>query len=309
MDRIQCRLVCAGFVTAFVTGLSIAPSASFAQTPAPARETYADLPGVRIWYRDTGGTGVPVVLLHATTGSSRVWEYQFPVFTESGFRVIAYDRRGFGRSVIDPAGAQPGTGADDLQSLMNHLGIDRFHLVGTAGGGFVALDYALSFPDRLRSLVVASSIGGVQDEEFLALNRRLRPSPQFETLPPEIREVGPSYRAANPEGTRRWVELERLSRPPGLPNAAAALGAPPGPLAPPQTMRNRVTFALLEGIKVPTLLLTGDADLFAPPFVLRLLAARIKNAESIIVPEAGHSAYWEQPEVFNRAVLGFIRKH
>ena len=290
------RLVCVGFITALVTGLAVAPSASFAQAPAPARETYADLPGVRIWYRDTGGAGVPVVLLHATTGSSRVWEYQFPVFTENGFRVIAYDRRGFGRSVIDQAGAQPGTGADDLQALMTHLGIDRFHLVGTAGGGFVALDYALSFPEGLRSLVVASSIGGVQDEEFLALGRRLRPSPQFDALPPEIREVGPSYRAANPEGTRRWVELEHVSR-------------PAGPLAPAQTMRNRVTFSVLEGIKVPTLLLTGDADMFAPPFVLQLFAARIKNAESVIVPEAGHSAYWEQPEIFNRAVLSFIRKH
>ena len=289
-------LIRVAFITALVTGLAVAPSASFAQAPAPARETYADLPGVRIWYRDTGGAGVPVVLLHATTGSSRVWEYQFPVFTENGFRVIAYDRRGFGRSVIDPAGAQPGTGADDLQALMNHLGIDRFHLVGTAGGGFVAIDYALSFPGRLRSLVVASSIGGVQDEEFLALGRRLRPSPQFDALPPEIREVGPSYRAANPEGTRRWVELEHVSR-------------PPGPLAPAQTMRNRVTFPVLEGIKVPTLLLTGDADMFAPPFVLGLFAARIKSAESVIVPEAGHSAYWEQPEIFNRAVLSFIRKH
>jgi pimeloyl-ACP methyl ester carboxylesterase len=290
------RLICVGFATALVTGLTVAPSASFAQAPPPARETYADLPGVRIWYRDTGGTGVPVVLLHATTGSSRVWEFQLPVFTDNGFRVIAYDRRGFGRSVIDPAGAQPGTGADDLQALMTHLGIDRFHLVGTAGGGFVALDYAVSFPERLRSLVVASSIGGVQDEEFLALGRRLRPSPQFDALPPEIREVGPSYRAANPEGTRRWVELEHVSR-------------PAGPLAPAQTMRNRVTFSVLEGIKVPTLLLTGDADMFAPPFVLQLFAARIKNAESVIVPEAGHSAYWEQPEIFNRAVLGFIRKH
>jgi len=290
------RLIRVAFIPALVTGLAIAPSAPFAQAPAPAREAYADLPGVRIWYRDTGGGGVPVVLLHATTGSSRVWEYQFPVFTENGFRVIAYDRRGFGRSVIDPASAQPGTGADDLQGLMNHLGIDRFHLVGTAGGGFVALDYALSFPGRLRSLVVASSIGGVQDEEFLALGRRLRPSPQFDALPPEIREVGPSYRAANPEGTRRWVELEHVSR-------------PPGPLAPAQTMRNRVTFSVLEGIKVPTLLITGDADMFAPPFVLGLFAARIKNAESVIVPEAGHSAYWEQPEVFNRAVLSFIRKY
>ena len=74
-------------------------------------------------------------------------------------------------------------------------------------------------------------------------------------------------------------------------------------------MRSRLTFSSLEGIKLPTLLLTGDADLYAPPAVLRLFAARIKNSESVIVPEAGHSAYWEQPEIFNRTVLSFIRKH
>ena len=195
-----------------------------------------------------------------------------------------------------PAGIQPGTGADDLLGLVNHLGVDRFHLVGTAGGAFVALDFVLSFPQRLRSLVVANSIGAVQDEDYLELGRRLRPAPQFNALPPEIRELGPSYRAANPEGTKRWVELEHVSR-------------PEGPLAPAQTMRNRVTFAALEQISTPTLLLTGGADLFAPPPLLKLFSARIKRSESVIVPEAGHSSYWEQPEVFNRAVLTFIRKH
>jgi pimeloyl-ACP methyl ester carboxylesterase len=145
------------------------------------------------------------------------------------------------------------------------------------------------------SLVVANSIGGVQDEDYLALGRRLRP-PQFDALPAEVRELGPSYRAAYPEGTRRWAELERLSR-------------PGGPAAPAQAMRNRITFSLLERIEVPTLLITGGADLYAPPPVLALFAARISGAESVIVPEVGHSAYWEQPEIFNRAVLDFLGKH
>lgn len=218
-----------------------------------------------------------------------------PAFTQAGYRVIAHDRRGWGRSVIDPSGPQPGTAADDLQALMDHLGLDRIHLVGTAAGAIGSLDFALSFPQRLRSLVVANSIGGVQDEDYLALGRRLRP-PQFDALPAEVRELGPSYRAADPEGTRRWVELERLSRP-GGPAAAA------------QAMRNRITFSLLERIEVPTLLITGGADLYAPPPVLALFAARIRGAESVIVPEVGHSAYWEQPEIFNRAVLDFHGKH
>ena len=268
--------------------------AAQAQPSTSAREAYADLPGLRIWYGDTGGNGVPVVFLHAATGSVRVWEHQIPVVAKAGYRFVAYDRRGFGRTVVDSS-APPGTGADDLLSLMNHLGIDRFHLVGTAAGAFVAIDFALSFPQRLRTLVVANSIGGVQDDDYLAMGRRMRP-PEFNALPPEFRELGPSYRASNPSGTERWMQLERISR--------AA-----GPSPPAQTLRNRITFSALESIKVPTLLLTGDADLYAPPAVLRLFAVRIKGSESIVVPESGHSAYWEQPEVFNRAVLEFLRKH
>jgi len=261
----------------------------------PQRRARADLPGVRLSYTDTGGRGVPVVFSHAATGSSRVWEYQVPAFASAGYRVITYDRRGFGQSIPEPGGPQPGTGADDLLALIDHLGLDRLHLVGTAAGGIVALDFAVSFPQRLRSLVVANSIGGVQDEDYLEIGRRLRP-PQFNALPPDVRELGPSYRAANPGGTARWLELEKQSRPEGTP-------------PPVQTFRNRLTFSLLETIAVPTLLMTGDADLYSPPAVLRLFTARIRNSASVIVPEAGHSIYWEQPDLFNQKVLEFLRRH
>ena len=271
-------LICLGFMAALAL--------------AQGRETYAELPGVRLWFKDTGGSGVPVVFLHANTGSSQNWEHQIPDFTKAGFRIIAFDRRGWGRSMAQP-GAQPGTAADDLRALMKFLAIDRFHLVGTAGGGFVAYDYALSFPETVRSLVVANSIGGVQDEDYLALGRRLRP-PQFDALPPDLRELGPAYRAADPSGTSRWLELERMSRQSG---------------ATAQAYRNRMTFSMLESIKLPTLLITGDADLYAPPPLLRMFTSRIKGSQSLIIPEAGHSGYWEKPDIFNKAVLEFVRKH
>jgi pimeloyl-ACP methyl ester carboxylesterase len=267
-----------------------------AQSAAPAREAHAEVPGARLWYTDTGGTGQPVVFAHAATGSSRVWEYQLPAFTARGYRVIAYDRRGFGRSEVVPAGPQPGTGADDLKALLDYLKLDRVHLVGSAAGGIVSLDFAVSFQNRLRSLVIANSVGGVQDASYLEIGRRLRPAPQFGALPPDVRELGPSYRVSNPEGTARWLALERVSRPEGAPPVT-------------QTFRNTLTFALLEGITVPTLLLTGDADLYSPPAVMPLFASRIKGARTVVIAGAGHSAYWEQPEVFNRTVLEFLGQH
>jgi pimeloyl-ACP methyl ester carboxylesterase len=278
-----------GLLTTAIIMLGFAVS-TFSQTLPKGQ--FAELPGVRLWYIDTGGNGVAVVVLHSNTGSSANWEHQIPAFTSANFRLIAYDRRGWGRSVTQP-GTAPGTGADDLHALMKYLKIDRFHLLGTAGGGFIALDYALSFPQELRSLIIANSIGGVQDENYLETGRRLRP-PQFDALPPELREVGPSYRAANPDGTRRWIELEHMSRQSG---------------APAQPLRNQMTFASLENIKVPALFITGGADMYAPPPLVKLFTARIRNSEMKIIPEAGHSSYWEQPEVFNEAVLKFIRKH
>jgi pimeloyl-ACP methyl ester carboxylesterase len=267
--------------------------------PTPATKypegTYAEVPGARLYYIDTGGSGVPVVFMHAATGSSQSWEYQISAFTAAGYRLLAFDRRGRGRTEIVPeSGPQPGTGADDLGALLDMLGIDRIHLVGTAAGAFTVLDFAVSWPERLYSLVAANSIYGIQDPEFLALITGLRPQPQFNTLPPDFRELGPAYRAANPEGVQRWLTIEHSAQPPIA--------------RPAQGTRNRLTLALLETITRPTLLLTGGADLYAPPPVQQLLAARMGHAETLVIPEAGHSTYWEQPDVFNHAVLAFLQR-
>ena len=286
-------------VAAIVAGVGLSqPQAARREPPVASaqapREGAVELLGVRLHYVDTGGGGTPVVLLHAATGSSRVWEYQLPAFTRAGYRVIAYDRRGYGSTVVGTDGPL-GTAADDLDALASHLKLDRFHLVGTAAGGIVATDYALSFHARLRSLVIANSLVGVSDEDYLALGRRLRPK-EFNLLPPDLRELGPAYRAASPAGTDRWLSLERASRAPGTP--------PPS-----QPSKNIVTFQALQALAVPTLLVTGGADLYTPPPLLELFARRIRGSETLVLHDAGHSAYWEQPDAFNEAVLGFLKRH
>lgn len=119
--------------------------------------------GHSIWYFDTGGDGTPVVLLHAGTGSGLMWGYQQPVFADAGYRVVGYSRRGRANARMgDPD--RPGIGSEDLLKLADHLRLDKFHLVGTAAGGMVATDFTVSHEDRVKSLVLANTVGGVTDE-------------------------------------------------------------------------------------------------------------------------------------------------
>lgn len=268
----------------------------------------ADLPTGPVFYRDSGGEGVPMVFLHAASGSSLLWEYQIPEFTGAGFRFIAIDYRG-----VDGRNG-PFDWSDQIDALVTRLGLERFHLLGTAAGGGTAFQYALAFEAKVRSLVIANSHGNVTDTDYVEMGRRTRPAPQFDQLPLDFRELGPSYRAADPEGVARWLALSAAN--PGSDAAARARAAaqlsqssplPSGRFA--LSPERAVTWAKLERLKVPTLLVTGDADLYMPPSVLRMFVAHIKHAESAVIPETGHSSYWENPEGFNRAVLEFVRKH
>jgi len=113
-------------------------------------------------------------------------------------------------------------------------------------------------------------------------------------LPAVYREVGPSYRGANPEGTKRWIEIDEHAR---------------QPEAPDQPLRTPNTFAKIETIPIPALVMAADADLLAPPALIRIWAAHMKDHEWAIVPDAGHAIAWEQPDIFNEKVLEFIQRH
>ena len=275
---------------ALVSALAIdggpASSQPLAGAAAARREGHVEVPGARLFYIDSGGSGPGVVLLHAGTGSARVWEHQWAPLGQAGYRVIAYDRRGHGRTTIDPSSAAAVTAADDLQALAAALRLDRFHLVGTAAGGIVALDFALTCPERLRSLVVANSLGGVTDESYVALGRRLRPrsSPRcHRTCASWARPTAPPIPTALIDGWRSSASAARPARPP-----------------PPQPSRQRVTFQMLEGLRVPTLLLTGGADMYTPPAALQLFARGFPGRRRRSCPTSGTRRSGKRPRPSTR---------
>jgi pimeloyl-ACP methyl ester carboxylesterase len=253
---------------------------------------YVDLPDVQLWYEDTGGDGAAVVFVHPAAGSSESWVNQLPAFVAAGYRCVTYDLRGWRNSRQPPEAAGKGHLSDDLEALVQHLGLEQFHLIAAAYGGFGGVDYALRFPQRLRSFVLATSQGGLTDPDYVAL-REWVANRDVRAMPVQFRELGPSYRTESPEGVERWLQI-----------IEEAGGEPTR-----QPLSQEVTLGSLESLQVPTLLLAGDADLLAPPALMRLLAARIPDAELVTVPEAGHSAHWERPEEWNRLVLEFLGRH
>ena len=222
-----------------------------------AKEGMAELPGTRLGYWDTGGAEEPIVLLHPASGSALIWLYQQPVFAKAGYRVIAYSRRNYYNSDLAPAD-NPGTASGDLQNMIEFLRLKKFHLVSSAAGGSVAADYALAHPERLLSLTVSSNNLAAASGYIAEAAAKIR-TKEWDDLPRWFRELGPSYRAANPGGVQKWIELNHKSE--------TGKGAR-------QKLVNVVTPEKLETLRVRTLLMTGAADMFTSPSIMRMIGTR-----------------------------------
>ena len=274
----------------------MAESAGLVPIPeqVPAAEGFAPVAGGRLWYWDTGGSGEPLVLCHPASQSSQVWLYQQPVFAHAGYRVVAYSRRAAYKSERgreDDSGTQLG----DLLGVLDFLRVGKAHVLGAAAGGITALGLGCTHPARVSSLILAGTIFAPDEAEWRTVYDRLAMASARGTVPTEFLELGPSYRAEHPDGVARFVELERAARA-GGPVLRQPLGA-------------KVDWPTMERLDVPVLLLTGEADLYSPPPLQRLIAQHLRHRELASLREVGHAPYWEAPAEFNRLVLDFLRRH
>ncbi len=292
------KLIRLWLVTVFLFGLPclyaerISAQESY---PIALEGQFANLSNVKLWYTDIGEKSAKevVVMLHPNTGTSAVWADQSRALAKAGYRAIAFDRRGWGQSVYASEadnGAQ--SIAEDLESLVMYLKLDRFHLIGIAGGGFAAIDYAAWQQKRLKSLIIGGSTGQLSDPAMKEIVQRLE-IPGIRKIPAHYREVGPSYRARSPEGTLKWLEVEEHSM---QKNAKA------------QNLYTLNTLDKISTIKVPSLLIAGGADLLAPPSLMRIWGQRLKGHQWFLIPEAGHALTWEEPELFTKAMLDFLNQ-
>jgi pimeloyl-ACP methyl ester carboxylesterase len=251
----------------------------------------------------TAGSGLPLVLLHAFPLDHSMWAFQEPLAEQ--VRLVVPDLRGFGGSdeaVPESIAAL----ADDVVALL-----DAVHVAGPAVicgismGGYVAQHVAARHPDRVAAVIlVATKLEADSAEaragrtDLAAKVGRLGLGILADAMIPRLLADSAEARRAPGRADvesllRRTILAQRVET---VQTALAALGARPDMTEP------------LRQLRAPALLVAGAEDAITPPECLQAAKAIIPRAKLLIVPAAGHMVPLEQPEVFNAAVLEFLRE-
>lgn len=242
-------------------------------------------------YFESVGTGDAVVLSHGGGGNHVVWYQQVPALAQK-YRVITWDQRGFGRSTNVSQQAGPVSAVEDLEALLDHLGITSAHLVGQSMGGWAVMGFALRYPERVRSLVLADTVAGI-------------------STPQAAQAIDPALRSSAPPDQLPITRHPGLSDALGTRDPAKAFlyrqigGSTPAGMG---DKLRQTTYDLndVRRIRIPTLLVVGEQDQVFPPATIRSIAAEVRGAQVTVVPGAGHSPYFEAPDAWNEAVMTFL---
>lgn len=261
--------------------------------------------GVRLYYEESG-SGIPVIFVHEYAGDHRSWEPQMRHFGQR-YRAITYAARGYPPSDVpaDVAKYSQSRAADDIGAVLDHLGIDKAHVVGLSMGGFATLHFGFRHASRARSLVVAGCGYGAEPDQRARFRAEAEAIADFIatqgiTVFAEKYAYGPTRVQFENKDPRGFAEFKaQLAE-------HSALGARNTQLG---VQRERPSlYELVDQMKaltVPTLVLTGDEDwpCLAPGILLK---QHISTAALAVMPNCGHAINIEDPDEFNRLVSAFL---
>lgn len=265
--------------------------------PVATKMLSVEIDGFRVAYQRAGG-GPPLILLHGILSDSRAWNRQLADLA-SDYTVVAWDAPGAGQSSDPSESFGSDDYADCLSAFMEALELDQAHVLGLSWGGVLAQELYRRHPERVRSLILADTYAGWKGSLPEAVcEERLEACLRESELPPAEWVPGwlPGLLTENAPQELRDEVAEVMSdfHPTGYRAMALALVEVD-------------TRDLLPQIRVPTLLLWGEADERAPLSVAQQLRDAIPSARLVVIPQAGHESNVEQPTRFNAAVREFCR--
>ena len=253
--------------------------------------------GAKIYW-DEQGHGDPVLMIMGLGWASALWHRSRPVLS-ARYRTIVFDNRGVGRSDVPPGPYPIALMAADAAAVLDAAGVQSAHVFGMSMGGMIAQELALTYPKRVRSLILGSTAAGgphavrAEPEVLDLLTRRgMSPEEYIEAINPYIYDQGTS---------RERLKEDAVLRKQWWPN-------PAGHMAQLQGIVAWEAHSRLEQITAPTLVIHGESDRLVPAANGRLIAGRISNAKLVLIPHASHILATDQPDATHQAVLEFLGK-
>jgi len=258
---------------------------------------YINVKDGKLYYEMKGEGDETIIFLHDGLVHGEIWNNQFLTFAEN-FRVIRYDRRGYGRS---PMPELPYSSIEDLHTIFNYLKVNKAILIGMSAGGRLALDFALKHPEKVSSLILVSAVvsGFSFSDHFWTRGGRL---------------VAADFN--NPEKLLRYyIKEDPYEIAPKNEEAKEKLWKLIKPYPPniDFIINNRLeeqpehpAIEELHKIQLPTLIVVGEYDI--PDIFIHTgaIEAGIKNSQKVIIRDAGHRVPFEKPNVFNEQVTEFL---
>jgi 3-oxoadipate enol-lactonase len=249
------------------------------------------------------GRGPAIVFAHGLGGSHISWWQQVAHFS-AHHTCLTFSHRGFAPSLVDAGPIDPVRYADDLRAVLDHLAIERAHLVGQSMGGWTVVEFALRHPQRVRSIVLSATTGSIDPAclkgfDHAALTRWKQEAGLAAT---QCRAVavhpaaGQRMAREQPALHQLYQHIDELSR--GLDKEALRVRL--------QAMRVRAPDDLAV-TKLPVLLVSPGEDIVIAPLTLRSLAAAIPGARLVTIEQTGHSPYFERAPAFNRCLDDFFQ--
>src|SRR5665213_456022 len=261
--------------------------------------------GVKLYYEETG-SGRPILFIHEFSGDFRAWELQVRFFSRR-YRCITFNARGYPPSEV-PKGVEKYSqrrAVDDAVDLLNHLKIEKAHIVGLSMGGFAALNYGVHYPDRALSLTVGAAGMGAEPDKTEQFKK------EVEIVAQRWESEGPA-KFAPVYGSGPGREQLELKDPRGFQEFIAQLSehSPEGAALTLRgvQMRRPSPFDLKseeERMTVPTLIIHGDEDrscLGTDAYMKKT----IPSAGLMVFPKTGHTINLEEPALFNFALQEFF---
>jgi 3-oxoadipate enol-lactonase len=252
---------------------------------------YAHVGPVRIYY-ESSGEGPAILFAHGAGGNAAIWYQQVAFFSRRGFRCLTFDHRTFARSPAPADSISVPQFRDDLLAVLDAAGVPAAHLVGQSMGGFTVLRTALDVPERVLSLTMSATPGGLPNTAPTAAAANLTRSDEG---------AGTGILSTMSKATHANHGLIQLYQ------SIAAFNLEFRMTSLRALARHPVTFEDAAGLKCPVLFMAGAEDPLFPPELLGSYIPHIKGSRLLVVQDAGHSPYFEQPDVFNRELLEHVQ--